>query len=61
MLAHNYVKGVNKIQLFGVSNYAYSIDEPYVTDWLVVLFTSKDFSAIVFTVGEKAMPYQTHN
>ena len=29
--------------------------------FIVVLFTSKDFSATVFTAGEKAMSYQTNN
>ena len=29
--------------------------------FIIVLFTSKDFSATVLMVGEKAMSYQTHN
>ena len=29
--------------------------------FIVVLFTSKDFAAVVFTVGDKAISQQTHN
>ena len=51
-----------------VHNYPNEVDEQYVIDWIFIsaglycgLFTSKDFAATVFTVGEEAMSYQTHN
>ena len=59
---------VDKIQFVSGSNYAYSMWNKtlpnrllFLEIFIVVLFTSKDFSATVFTVGEKAMSHQTHN
>ena len=59
---------MDKIQLVSGSNYAYSMtNNTLLTGFLfwqifiVVLFTSKDFAATVFTMGEKAMSYQTHS
>ena len=68
MLADNYPNGVDKIQVVRDSNYAYSMtNNKLQTGFLfrqiftVDLFTSKDFSANVFTVGEKAKSYQINN
>ena len=68
MLAHNYPDGEDKIQLNTGSNYAYSMRaNTLLTGFLfrqifiLLLFTSKDFSETVFTVDEKTMSYQTHN
>ena len=68
MLAHNYPDGVDKIQLFSGPNYTCLMTKyTLLTDLLfqqiiiVTLLVSKDFSATVFTVGEKAMSYQTHS
>ena len=62
MLARNYFNGVDKIPLVRASNYAYSMaNSKLLTGFLfrqifiIALFTSKDLSATVFTVGEEAM------
>ena len=66
MLAHNYPNGVDKIQLFRGSNYAYSRTNNIFTVFflfqqicivLCSFFTSKDFCTTVFTSGEKANSY----
>ena len=68
MLADPFQKGAPRTELVSGSNYAYSMTNiTLLTGFLfrqiciVVLFTSKDFSATVFMVGEEAMSYQTHS
>ena len=64
MSAHNFPGGVEKVQLVSGSSYAYSVtNNTLLTGFLLrlifilVLFAAKDFSATIFTVGEKAMSY----
>ena len=66
MLAHNYSNGVDK-RLVSGSNYAYSMTKYRLLAgflfrhiFIVVLFISKDFTALVFTVAEKAKSCQTY-
>ena len=68
MLAHNYLNGADKNQLVSGSNYAYSTTNNRLLTgflfrqiFLVVLFTSKDFSATVSMVREKSKSYQIHS
>ena len=68
MLAHNYPNGVDKLHLFSGPNYTYLMTKYTLLTGLlfqqiiiVTLFVSKDFSATVFTAGEKAVSYQTDN
>ena len=62
MLTHNYSDGADEIQLVSGSNYDYPMtNNTLLTGFLfrpifiVGLLTSKDFTATIFTFGEKAI------
>ena len=62
MLVHDYLNGEGTFQLVSGSNYATSMTNNILLIgflfwqiFIVVLFTSKDFSATIFEVGQQAM------